>query len=82
NHHTTVTGGVLETECGDALKSFFAERRRASREARAVARGEAHVVAGSEAHAEAHVEVRSEARPDDVEAHTAARSEPGSAEPL
>lgn len=91
NHHTTVTGGVLETECGDALKSFFAERRRASREAREAARGEARVVAGSEAHAEAHVEVGSEAphvevgnkvRPDDVEAHTAARSEPGSAEPL
>ncbi len=41
NHHTSVTGGVLETECGDALKSFFAERRRASREARAAARAEA-----------------------------------------
>jgi tRNA(adenine34) deaminase len=41
NHHTTVTGGVLESECGAALKSFFAERRRASREARASARGEA-----------------------------------------
>ncbi len=38
NHHTTVTGGVLEQECGAALKSFFAERRRASREARAAAR--------------------------------------------
>lgn len=34
NHHTSVAGGVLETECGDALRSFFAERRRASREAR------------------------------------------------
>lgn len=41
NHHTSVTGGVLETECGDALKSFFAERRRASREARAAARVDA-----------------------------------------
>ncbi|MFM0741540.1 tRNA adenosine(34) deaminase TadA [Paraburkholderia xenovorans] len=41
NHHTTVTGGILEDECGAALKSFFAERRRASREARAAARGEA-----------------------------------------
>ncbi|MCC8391656.1 tRNA adenosine(34) deaminase TadA [Paraburkholderia sp. MMS20-SJTR3] len=40
NHHTTVCGGVLEAECGAALKSFFAERRRASREARAAARGE------------------------------------------
>jgi tRNA(adenine34) deaminase len=37
NHHTTVTGGVLEHECGAALKAFFAERRRASREARAAA---------------------------------------------
>ncbi|WP_409934740.1 tRNA adenosine(34) deaminase TadA [Paraburkholderia sp. BCC1884] len=41
NHHTSVIGGVLETECGAALKSFFAERRRASREARAAARAEA-----------------------------------------
>jgi tRNA(adenine34) deaminase len=38
NHHTAVIGGVLESECGAALKSFFAERRRASREARAAAR--------------------------------------------
>lgn len=38
NHHTTVSGGVFEAECGAALKSFFAERRRASREARAAAR--------------------------------------------
>ncbi|MFD1556343.1 tRNA adenosine(34) deaminase TadA [Paraburkholderia silviterrae] len=37
NHHTSVVGGVLETECGDALRSFFAERRRASREARRAA---------------------------------------------
>ncbi|RZF27200.1 tRNA adenosine(34) deaminase TadA [Paraburkholderia sp. UYCP14C] len=41
NHHTMVSGGVLEAECGAALRSFFAERRRASREARAAARGEA-----------------------------------------
>ena len=41
NHHTTVSGGVLEAECGAALKSFFAERRRASRAARAAARAEA-----------------------------------------
>jgi tRNA(adenine34) deaminase len=38
NHHATVSGGVLEAECGAALKSFFAERRRASREARTAAR--------------------------------------------
>jgi tRNA(adenine34) deaminase len=44
NHHTSVVGGVLETECGEALRSFFAERRRASREkraTRAAATGEA-----------------------------------------
>lgn len=35
NHHATVTGGVLADECGDALRSFFAARRRASRLARA-----------------------------------------------
>ncbi|WP_425466889.1 tRNA adenosine(34) deaminase TadA [Paraburkholderia dinghuensis] len=40
NHHTSVVGGVLDTECGDALRSFFAERRRASREARRAAAGE------------------------------------------
>ncbi|MGN4149777.1 tRNA adenosine(34) deaminase TadA [Burkholderia gladioli] len=37
NHHTSVTGGVLADECGDALRSFFAERRRAAREARRAA---------------------------------------------
>ena len=45
NHHTVVTGGVLEDACGAALKRFFAERRRASREARAAARAEAESVA-------------------------------------
>jgi tRNA(adenine34) deaminase len=45
NHHTSVAGGVLEDECGAALKSFFAERRRASREARAAARLEAEAAA-------------------------------------
>lgn len=34
NHHTAVEGGVLADECGAALKSFFAERRQAIREAR------------------------------------------------
>ncbi|PRX27030.1 tRNA(adenine34) deaminase [Paraburkholderia sp. BL18I3N2] len=47
NHHTTVIGGVLENECGAALKSFFAERRRASREARAAARAAAASAPGS-----------------------------------
>jgi tRNA(adenine34) deaminase len=28
NHHTQVTGGVLEHECSAALKAFFADRRR------------------------------------------------------
>ncbi|PMS23685.1 tRNA adenosine(34) deaminase TadA [Trinickia dabaoshanensis] len=40
NHHTEVAGGVLATECGDTLKSFFAHRRqtiRAEREAAAAA---------------------------------------------
>nr|WKF55559.1 tRNA-specific adenosine deaminase [Paraburkholderia busanensis] len=41
NHHTSVMGGVLERECGVALQSFFADRRRASREARAAARAQA-----------------------------------------
>ena len=31
NHHTEVTGGVLADECGAALKSFFADRRRVAR---------------------------------------------------
>jgi tRNA(adenine34) deaminase len=34
NHHTRVEGGVLATECGDTLKSFFAQRRHAIRAAR------------------------------------------------
>jgi tRNA(adenine34) deaminase len=29
NHHTKVTGGVLAEQCGNLLKDFFAERRRA-----------------------------------------------------
>ena len=36
----TVVGGALESECAAALKSFFADRRRAVREARNAARGE------------------------------------------
>jgi tRNA(adenine34) deaminase len=28
NHHGTFEGGVLEAECGEILKEFFAERRR------------------------------------------------------
>ena len=27
NHHTEVTGGMLEDECGDLLRAFFRERR-------------------------------------------------------
>jgi tRNA(adenine34) deaminase len=47
-----VSGGVLEAECGAALKSFFAERRRASRAARAAARGDAGPEAAPEADGE------------------------------
>lgn len=45
NHHTTVVGGVLEEACGAALKSFFADRRRASREARSARTTESASVA-------------------------------------
>ncbi|HEY6134266.1 MAG TPA: tRNA adenosine(34) deaminase TadA [Rubrivivax sp.] len=31
NHHTAVTGGVLEAACGRLLRDFFAERRAARR---------------------------------------------------
>lgn len=41
NHHTNVSGGVLADECSAALRAFFADRRRASREAR-----QARIVAG------------------------------------
>ncbi|GAB7536426.1 hypothetical protein BGC_26440 [Burkholderia sp. 3C] len=41
NHHATVTGGVLADACGDALRTFFAERRRAAREARQAANADA-----------------------------------------
>lgn len=34
NHHTQAEGGVLEEECGQLLKSFFASRRAAVRAAR------------------------------------------------
>lgn len=37
NHHTRVEGGVLATECSNALKSFFAQRRQAIRAAREAA---------------------------------------------
>lgn len=31
NHHTTVTSGVLATECGSLLQTFFAERRQTAK---------------------------------------------------
>jgi tRNA(adenine34) deaminase len=31
NHHTAVTGGVLEEECASQLKAFFAARRKAAK---------------------------------------------------
>ncbi len=38
NHHTTVQGGVLADECGQLLRSFFAERRAQQRAERDAAR--------------------------------------------
>ncbi len=38
NHHATVLGGVLETECATQLKAFFADRRQAIRAAREASR--------------------------------------------
>jgi len=37
NHHTTVQGGVLAPACGQLLRDFFAERRRAAGQARRAA---------------------------------------------
>jgi tRNA(adenine34) deaminase len=33
NHHTTVTGGVLQAECTEILRAFFSVRRRQKKEA-------------------------------------------------
>ncbi len=60
NHHTTVMGGVREDECAAALKSFFAERRRASREARAAAKAEAQPHPEAEPHPDAIVQSHSD----------------------
>jgi len=50
NHHTTVIGGVLEDECGAALRAFFADRRRAARQARGARQADASTSdAGSDA---------------------------------
>lgn len=40
NHHTTVVGGVMATECATRLQAFFRERRRAARERRLSKRAE------------------------------------------
>lgn len=37
NHHTEVTGGVMGDACGQLLREFFAERRRAQKAERAAA---------------------------------------------
>ncbi len=37
NHHTRLAGGVLAAECGEVLRSFFAERREAYRRRRTAA---------------------------------------------
>lgn len=34
NHHTTVTGGILQDDCSAMLKAFFAERRKQAKAAR------------------------------------------------
>ena len=34
NHHTTVTGGILQDDCSAMLKAFFAERRKLAKAAR------------------------------------------------
>ena len=34
NHHATVTGGVLEHDCGSMLSAFFVRRRAASGDAK------------------------------------------------
>ena len=34
NHHTTVTGGILQDDCAAMLKAFFAERRKQAKAAR------------------------------------------------
>ncbi|MEX3583742.1 MAG: tRNA adenosine(34) deaminase TadA [Burkholderia sp.] len=48
NHHTSVTGGVHADECGAALRAFFAERRRAPREARRAANASALLDGGED----------------------------------
>ena len=37
NHQTAIVGGVMAAECGDFLRAFFVERRRAQAEARKLA---------------------------------------------
>ena len=37
NHQTAIVGGVMADECGDFLRAFFVERRRAQAEARKLA---------------------------------------------
>jgi tRNA(adenine34) deaminase len=50
NHHASVSGGVLETECASLLKQFFADRREAVRLERAArAAGAANAVGGGSA---------------------------------
>ena len=40
NHHTQLTGGVLEEACSTLLRDFFVERRAQGRALRAAARGD------------------------------------------
>jgi tRNA(adenine34) deaminase len=48
NHHTQVTGGVMADACGQLLREFFAERRRAQRAERAAASSPATEPAASD----------------------------------
>ena len=41
NHHTGIVGGVLEHECGQVLREFFAERREQYRQRRGERGGDA-----------------------------------------
>ena len=46
NHHTRLTGGVLDEECGQMLRDFFAERREQYRELRAARGADAPIPTG------------------------------------
>ena len=45
NHQTAIVGGVMAELCGDFLRAFFVERRRAQAEARKLANSSAGLTA-------------------------------------